>query len=88
YMQCVTAVDPRWLAEMGPMFFSIRAVGASGKQHTERHIAQMASEFERAKENAARSEAARARALQRPSQTGTVTIGAPRFKAPRRRTNL
>ncbi|KAJ2803321.1 hypothetical protein H4R21_002080, partial [Coemansia helicoidea] len=88
YMQCVTAVDPRWLAEMGPMFFSIRAVGASGKQHTERHIAQMASEFERAKEDAARSEAARARALQRPSQTGTVTIGAPRFKAPRRRTNL
>ncbi|KAJ1655473.1 Pre-mRNA-splicing factor ATP-dependent RNA helicase PRP16 [Dispira simplex] len=24
YMQCVTAVDPHWLAEMGPMFFSIR----------------------------------------------------------------
>ncbi|ORX44253.1 DUF1605-domain-containing protein [Hesseltinella vesiculosa] len=24
YMQCVTAVDPFWLAEMGPMFFSIR----------------------------------------------------------------
>ncbi|KAL1928269.1 hypothetical protein VTP01DRAFT_3185 [Rhizomucor pusillus] len=24
YMQCVTAVDPYWLAELGPMFFSIR----------------------------------------------------------------
>ncbi len=24
YMQVVTAVDPRWLAEMGPMFFTIR----------------------------------------------------------------
>jgi len=24
YMQCVTAVDPEWLAEMGPMFFSIK----------------------------------------------------------------
>lgn len=24
FMQCVTAVDPFWLAEMGPMFFSIR----------------------------------------------------------------
>ena len=23
-MQCVTAVDPYWLAEMGPMFFSIK----------------------------------------------------------------
>ncbi|CDH56598.1 pre-mrna splicing factor [Lichtheimia corymbifera JMRC:FSU:9682] len=24
FMQCVTSVDPYWLAEMGPMFFSIR----------------------------------------------------------------
>lgn len=24
YMQCVTAVDPEWLAEMGPTFFSIK----------------------------------------------------------------
>ena len=23
-MQCVTAVDPEWLAELGPMFFSIK----------------------------------------------------------------
>jgi len=24
YMQCVTAVEPDWLATMGPMFFSVR----------------------------------------------------------------
>jgi len=24
YMQCVTSVDPQWLAEMGPMFFSLK----------------------------------------------------------------
>lgn len=24
YMQCVTAVDPEWLAELGPIFFSIK----------------------------------------------------------------
>ena len=24
YMQCVTAVDPEWLAELGPMFFSVK----------------------------------------------------------------
>lgn len=24
YMQCVTAVEPHWLAELGPMFFSIK----------------------------------------------------------------
>ena len=23
-MQCVTAVDGRWLAELGPMFFSVK----------------------------------------------------------------
>ena len=23
-MQCVTAVEPEWLAELGPMFFSIK----------------------------------------------------------------
>jgi pre-mRNA-splicing factor ATP-dependent RNA helicase DHX38/PRP16 len=24
YMHCVTTVDPYWLAEMGPMFFSVK----------------------------------------------------------------
>jgi len=24
YMQCVSAVEPEWLAELGPMFFSIK----------------------------------------------------------------
>ena len=24
FMQCVTAVDPHWLAELGPMFFSVK----------------------------------------------------------------
>ena len=24
YMQCVTSVDPSWLAELGPMFFSVK----------------------------------------------------------------
>ena len=24
YMQCVTAADPHWLAELGPMFFSVK----------------------------------------------------------------
>ncbi|KAL0228774.1 hypothetical protein GEMRC1_013394 [Eukaryota sp. GEM-RC1] len=25
YMQCVTAVEPDWLAELGPVFFSVRS---------------------------------------------------------------
>ncbi len=28
-MQCVTAVDGHWLAEMGPMFFSVKETGRS-----------------------------------------------------------
>ncbi len=24
YMHCVTTVDPHWLAELGPMFFSVK----------------------------------------------------------------
>lgn len=27
YMHCVTAVDGRWLAELGPMFFSVKETG-------------------------------------------------------------
>jgi pre-mRNA-splicing factor ATP-dependent RNA helicase DHX38/PRP16 len=31
YMQCVTAVDPYWLAELGPMFFQLKEQGFSHK---------------------------------------------------------
>lgn len=30
YMQCATAVEPEWLAEMGPAFFSIKEEGGGG----------------------------------------------------------
>ena len=29
YMQCVTAVDGRWLAELGPMFYSVKDANKS-----------------------------------------------------------
>lgn len=31
YMQCVTAVEPEWLAELGPMFFSIKVMRLQGQ---------------------------------------------------------
>ncbi len=31
YMQCVTAVDGLWLAEMGPMFYSVKDQGSTRK---------------------------------------------------------
>lgn len=32
YMQCVTAVEATWLAEMGPMFYSVKQAGAGRSQ--------------------------------------------------------
>ncbi len=32
YMQCATSVDGYWLAELGPMFFSVKETGRSGKE--------------------------------------------------------
>ncbi|TPX35547.1 hypothetical protein SmJEL517_g02068 [Synchytrium microbalum] len=32
YMQCVSAVDPYWLAELGPMFFSVKEAGFSQRE--------------------------------------------------------
>lgn len=31
-MQCVTAVEATWLAEMGPMFYSVKQAGAGRSQ--------------------------------------------------------
>lgn len=31
-MQCATSVDGYWLAELGPMFFSVKESGRSGKE--------------------------------------------------------
>ena len=32
YLQCVTSVNPVWLAEMGPMFFSVKITGFSQQE--------------------------------------------------------
>ncbi|KAJ2525068.1 hypothetical protein GGI11_000340 [Coemansia sp. RSA 2049] len=45
YMQCVTAVDPRWLAEMGPMFFSLREPGETRTHHAQLHLAKFEAEL-------------------------------------------
>ena len=34
--QCVTAVEPEWLAELGPMFFSVKVRGGDEGQMIER----------------------------------------------------
>ena len=49
YMQCVTAVDGHWLAELGPMFYSVKTTGKSRmeKHRAERdHASRMEEEME------------------------------------------
>jgi len=49
YMQCVTAVEPEWLAEMGPMFFSIKkGFGGRLEARDKERDAQEAMEVEMA----------------------------------------
>ena len=38
YMQCVTSVDPHWLAELGPMFFSVKQAYGSNSSLLKRDI--------------------------------------------------
>lgn len=39
-MQCVTAVDGHWLAELGPMFFSVKETGRSRQDKKREAIEQ------------------------------------------------
>jgi pre-mRNA-splicing factor ATP-dependent RNA helicase DHX38/PRP16 len=43
YMQCVTAVEPEWLAEMGPTFFSIKETHSSRLEQREKAREQKAA---------------------------------------------
>lgn len=51
YMQCVTAVDGQWLAELGPMFFSIKETNRSGqanRRQAQQHLADMETQMKHA----------------------------------------
>ena len=38
YMQCVTAVDGQWLAELGPMFFTVKESGTSKAESRKKYV--------------------------------------------------
>lgn len=38
YMQCVTAVDGQWLAELGPMFFTVKDSSASKSESRKKYV--------------------------------------------------
>ena len=56
YMQCVTAVEPQWLAELGPMFFSVKDSNTSRleqrrKQKEEKSVMEQEMEELRKKQS-------------------------------------
>ncbi|CAG5128460.1 unnamed protein product [Candidula unifasciata] len=53
YMQCVTAVDGHWLAELGPMFYSIKDASKSRQERKRQEVEEMQAmedEMKRAEE--------------------------------------
>uniref|UniRef100_A0A0N5A8Z8 RNA helicase n=1 Tax=Syphacia muris TaxID=451379 RepID=A0A0N5A8Z8_9BILA len=51
YMQCVTSVDAVWLAELGPMFYSVKESGSSSlekRQQSIRDVRNMEEEMRKA----------------------------------------
>uniref|UniRef100_A0A673MVJ0 Pre-mRNA-splicing factor ATP-dependent RNA helicase PRP16 n=1 Tax=Sinocyclocheilus rhinocerous TaxID=307959 RepID=A0A673MVJ0_9TELE len=71
YMQCVTAVDGEWLAELGPMFYSIKHAGKSRQENRRRakeEITNMEEEMSLAQEQIC----ARKEEQERKSNLGSV----------------
>ncbi|XP_060819646.1 pre-mRNA-splicing factor ATP-dependent RNA helicase PRP16-like [Bombus pascuorum] len=51
YMQCVTAVDGHWLAELDPTLFSVKETGRSGRaKRRTRHSHEMEGQMKEAEE--------------------------------------
>lgn len=92
-MRTVTAVDPVWLAELGPMFFSIKddkSDAIDAKQAAKEQARQMEVEFEQklAAERAIQEQQERdrqvARAQESTTQVAAIGAPAPRDRKPRR----
>ena len=50
YMQCVTSVDAVWLAELGPMFYSVKEAGSTSlekRQQSMRDARNMEEEMKK-----------------------------------------
>ncbi|XP_077216687.1 RNA helicase family protein isoform X2 [Tasmannia lanceolata] len=81
YMQCATAVEPQWLAELGPMFFSVKESDTSMLEHKKKQKEEKTAmeeemeslrkvQAEAEKESAEREREKRARRQQQVSMPG------------------
>eukprot|EP00771_Trimastix_marina_P003447 gnl/Trimastix_PCT/4711.p1 GENE.gnl/Trimastix_PCT/4711~~gnl/Trimastix_PCT/4711.p1 ORF type:complete len:646 (-),score=258.14 gnl/Trimastix_PCT/4711:192-1994(-) len=80
YMQCVTSVDGRWLAELGPMFFAVKE---SYKDRVKKKKEQKAGQARmNAEMEAKRSEDMQKEEEVAPSRTPTQRIATPGIREP------
>ncbi|PIK34049.1 putative pre-mRNA-splicing factor ATP-dependent RNA helicase PRP16 [Apostichopus japonicus] len=77
YMQCVTSVDGEWLAELGPMFYSIKEPGKTrqkNRQEAREEVGAMEEEMEIASEQIKTRETEQLEAREKLSKKGFATF--------------
>uniref|UniRef100_A0A665WCB2 RNA helicase n=1 Tax=Echeneis naucrates TaxID=173247 RepID=A0A665WCB2_ECHNA len=82
YMQCVTAVDGEWLAELGPMFYSIKHAGKSRQENRRRAKEEITNMEE---EMALAQEQLRARREEQEKKSITSSVKAVKICTPGRK---
>uniref|UniRef100_A0A8C3G933 Pre-mRNA-splicing factor ATP-dependent RNA helicase PRP16 n=1 Tax=Cyclopterus lumpus TaxID=8103 RepID=A0A8C3G933_CYCLU len=82
YMQCVTAVDGEWLAELGPMFYSIKHAGKSRQDNRRRAKEELTSMEE---EMSMAEEQLRSRREEQEKKSSTGTVKPPKICTPGRK---
>ncbi|XP_028174839.1 pre-mRNA-splicing factor ATP-dependent RNA helicase PRP16 [Ostrinia furnacalis] len=86
YMHCVTAVDGRWLAELGPMFFSLKETGKSNRDKRKEaavHLQRMEEEMKLAEQKMAEERKKREEDVPVTQEVATPGLNTPR-RAPQR----
>ncbi|XP_077297516.1 ATP-dependent RNA helicase l(1)G0007 isoform X4 [Arctopsyche grandis] len=81
YMQCVTAVDGHWLAELGPMFFSVKETGRSGRDKRKQaavHLQEMETQMQEAEMQMAEEKRIKDQALPIKQEVATPGLITPR----------
>lgn len=81
YMHCVTAVDGRWLAELGPMFFSVKETGKTNRDKRKEaavHLQRMEEEMKQAEQKMAEERKRREEDVPVKQEIATPGLNTPR----------
>ncbi|RVE54333.1 hypothetical protein evm_001160 [Chilo suppressalis] len=81
YMHCVTAVDARWLAELGPMFYSVKETGQTNRDKRKEaavHLQRMEEEMKQAEEKMAEERQKKEEEVPVKQEVATPGLNTPR----------